>query len=54
MQSTDSWIQTCTASIMLNIQNYTDENLQALMDDEAKLDALIDSMPQVSFSYMNV
>ncbi|KAE9556653.1 hypothetical protein FO519_000059 [Halicephalobus sp. NKZ332] len=48
MQSTDAWIQSCTASIMLNLQNYPDQDLQGLMDDESKLDALIDGMPQIT------
>lgn len=37
----------CVNSLMPQVRNYTEDQLQSLLNDENRLNAMVDSMPQV-------
>ena len=43
----EALLQSCTSSLMMNIRQFTDDQLQILLADDARLDSMIDSLPQV-------
>ncbi|KAI1702963.1 modifier of rudimentary (Mod(r)) protein domain-containing protein [Ditylenchus destructor] len=44
----ESVLDICTNTLMSQVRNYTEDQLQGLLSDEDRLSAMVDSMPQVS------
>lgn len=45
----DTVLEVSINSLMSQIRNYTEDQLQALLNDEDRLNSMVDSMPQVNF-----
>lgn len=41
-------LELCVNSIMTQVRNYAEDQLQSLLNDENRLNTMVDSMPQVS------
>uniref|UniRef100_A0AC35G191 VPS37 C-terminal domain-containing protein n=1 Tax=Panagrolaimus sp. PS1159 TaxID=55785 RepID=A0AC35G191_9BILA len=44
----EALIQSCTSSLMMSIRQFTDDQLQALLNDDSRLDSMIDNLPQIA------
>ncbi|KAI1709778.1 modifier of rudimentary (Mod(r)) protein domain-containing protein [Ditylenchus destructor] len=44
----ESVLDICTNTLMAQVRNYTEDQLQNLLNDEDRLNAMVESMPQVS------
>ncbi|KAL3103274.1 hypothetical protein niasHS_002460 [Heterodera schachtii] len=44
----ESVVDICVSTLMSKLRNYTEDQLQNLLQDESRLNAMVDSMPQVS------
>jgi hypothetical protein len=43
----DGVMNLCVSNLMMPIRQYTDDQLQNLMDDDSKINSLVDNLPQV-------
>uniref|UniRef100_A0A914LIZ8 Uncharacterized protein n=1 Tax=Meloidogyne incognita TaxID=6306 RepID=A0A914LIZ8_MELIC len=42
-------LESCTQTLVTSIRNYTEDQLSVLLNDESKLNSLIDNLSQVCF-----
>lgn len=43
----ESVVDICASTLISKIRNYTDDQLQSLLQDEDRMNAMVDSIPQV-------
>jgi hypothetical protein len=41
-------IEVCTSNLMTRVRNFTEDQLQALLQDESRLDSMVDGLSQVN------
>ena len=46
-------VEMCTSTLMSQVRNYTEDQLQALLNDDSRIDSMINSLPQVLFPAQN-